>query len=204
MRRISDYRDAQDVLLARRLAELGAGTHVIDALTGFGVKWIQRIVRHADAGGYGFRARKDPGNWLDEQVERLLHGWYMVKAHEAHGELSHPAERLLKAYTTYRQVAGTPILGINEAFIVVRLYQRGMAWTKTCPGCRAGYLLVSDRNQCPVCHQLDALMCKCCAKPLPEEYTRPRRGRPRLYCGQCEGRRQPGARAHKSRLRLAG
>jgi hypothetical protein len=204
MRRISDYADAQDVLFARKLAELGAATHVIDAVTGFGLKWIQRIVRHADAGGYGFRARKDPGSWLDEQVERLLHGWYMVKAYEAHVRVAHPAERLLRSYATYRDVAGTPVLGVNDVFDVVQLHQRGMAWTKTCTECRAGYLLVSDRNQCPVCHRLDSLLCKCCGEPMPEEYTRPRRGRPRLYCGRCEGRRQ-GARARKARrLRLAG
>ncbi len=187
MGKISDFEDARDVTYSHQLAELGAATHVISALVRRrATKWITRTVREAGAGGYGFRPRNDPSAWYDEHAERLLHGWVMVNAFQANRPIEHPAARFMAAYQVYREVSGAPILGINEAFEIVDLFQCGLAYTKSCCDCGTTYLLVSERKHCPVCQWYSALFCQSCGDPLPEEFLSPRRGRPRLYCLKCE------------------
>ncbi len=186
MTKVSELSDAQDVLIAVELAKLGASVHVIEGVTGFGSRWARRMVKENKGAGYGYRRKEYPAAWFDRDPERILHGWYVVSAFIANSYIPHYATRLMEAYMTYRLVTDHPVLGINESFDIIDLYQQGNAWIRTCTSCHATHLVVSEHSQCPVCRRLEMMLCKGCGAPLPEKSKLERRGRKRIYCDNCE------------------
>lgn len=189
MVRVSDLANAEVVILAHELADLGGTAQLLERLTGFSARWCRSIVR-GQGGMQGVQRRMDdPANWFDKDAERILHGGYVVKAYWATQAVEHRAKRLIEAFNTYREINFNPILTIVQCADIIDLAESGMAWERTCTSCRQRHLVVAEHPECPVCRRLRAMLCKGCGVPLPENKSKERRGRPRWYCEICESSR---------------
>ena len=83
--------------------------------------------------------------------------------------------------------------------LVIELYEGGMARERICIQCRQTHLVVAEHAYCPLCRRVEAMLCKGCGGVLPEPSQTERRGRPRLYCSECEC-----SHAHRVLLRTNG
>lgn len=199
MSKISELDEARDVFAAVKLAELGATPQLVQKMTRFGARWARRIVRENGGSQCTYRRLEDPASWFDRKPERMLHGWFVVKAYRWHQARPHPGERLLRTIGTYRQFAPRPLLDVNMANAIIELYQGGMACERVCIQCRQTHLVVSEHAYCALCRRVESMLCKGCGGVLPEQSQRERRGRPRLYCSACEC-----SHAHRVLLRTNG
>ncbi|MGI9295886.1 MAG: hypothetical protein ACR2PS_18035 [Pseudomonadales bacterium] len=189
MARITELDNAEDVILAYELATLGATPQLIERLSSFGARWARNVVREQCGVQSCHRRKDDPANWFEKDADRILHGYYVVKAYWATNADDHRAKRLIEAFNTYRDMNFNPILDINQSADVIDLAESGMAWERTCSSCRLRHLVVSEHSECPVCRRLHAMLCQGCGDPLPETNSPERRGRPRKYCEGCENSR---------------
>lgn len=186
---VADLANAEGVILAHELAELGASPQLIDRLTGFGERFSRGIVRCKGDATCTHRRKDDPAKWFDKDSERILHGSLVVKAFWATVSDDHRAKRVIDAFNTYRQMNFSPILTVVDCADIIDLAECGLAWERTCATCRQRHLMVSEHSECPVCRRLRAMLCNGCGVPLPEDEPKERRGRPRQYCAGCESKR---------------
>jgi transcriptional activator FlhC len=189
MSRVTDLTNAQDVILAHDMARVGGTPQLLERLTGFGARWARAVVKEECGVQPAHRRKDDPAVWFEKDSERILHGYYVVKAYRRTNTDDHRASRLIEAYNTYRELSSDPILDINHCADIIELAETGMAWERTCSSCRMRHLVVTEHYECPVCRRLQAMLCKGCGDVLPEPNKTERRGRPRLYCNECETNR---------------
>jgi hypothetical protein len=180
--RAVDVDTAREVFIAVELAKCGAASTLIERLTGFGTRWVRRVVR--ENGGALARKPRDPLLWFEQRPARLLDACLFQGAYEFQPLTLPPGQPLLDTYRLYRRNASGPgLLDINECAQIVDLCRSGDARIRECIECHEPYIVLSDRMTCPVCRIIDREFCRGCGKPFIQ-----RDHHWRAYCDECSPR----------------
>ena len=201
VQRAVDLGTAGEVLVATELARCGAASTLIERETGFGPRWVRRVVR--ENGGAYARKPRDPLLFFDQRPDRLLDACLFLGAHELQArKAATPGKRLLDGYRAYRRLsAGPASLDINDCAQIVYLFRAGEGRVRQCLECPEPYIVLSDHAQCPVCRLIAREFCRACGRPFEQ-----RDHHFRAYCDDCSSRsgrstgREGGGDTHERRV----
>ncbi|MGI9302993.1 MAG: FlhC family transcriptional regulator [Gammaproteobacteria bacterium] len=193
MNAIKTRRDnARDLLLADRLAGMGARPRLLQILTSISRAASIQLCS-LDGRASASRYCRDPIHWLETRDSRLIEALRFWMCYEVYGRVEHPAERIACAYTmfvnTTPETDEGPSLEINHCHDVIRLMKEGQLLRRECHSCDGVFLTAAELRECPACRLEASCFCRSCGVALPPPAHESQVGRPRQYCANCQDSR---------------
>jgi len=182
LQRAVDRETASEILVAVDLAKLGAGAALIGELTGFGPRWVRRVVQRN--GGAIARRERDPHRWIAEEPNRSIHAAVGLCAYGLQPARATAAMKLKVSYEAYCNVMPRAhIMDVNMLAQMIELYDDGDAQMRLCTECREAHLVLAEQPMCSACRLYERTFCRACQAELPHVD-----GPPRAYCISCAPR----------------
>lgn len=180
-------REAEKVIEATRLIELGARAGLAQQLTGLERAKVNRLYRQ-------IMGRPSPSGqtpftdaWYLKDRRRLLDvsvvwGLYQQLAQESQGA----AGVLIDVYEGYRAIVNEPLLDLTRTFLVPQLVGMGIWEERHCRHCETLYLAPVDSlgSSCPGCELYYRYRCRQCGTALKVNA----KGRYSKTCPDCRAR----------------
>jgi len=163
------YLQAEKVIEATRLIELGARAGLAQQLTGLEKAKINRLYRQ-------LKGRPSPSGqtpfsdaWYLKDKRRLLHAsvvWGLYQKLLWRGP--NTARVLIDVYECYLAIVDEPLLSLTRVSLVLQLVGIGVWQERRCRYCQTQYLasVVSRGNACPGCELYYRYRCRQCGTAL--------------------------------------
>ncbi len=184
------YLQAEKVIEATRLIELGARAGLVQQLTGLEKAKVNRLYcqlmgRPSPSGQTPFS-----DTWYLKDMRRLLHAsvvWGLYQQLARKGR--NTASILIDVYEGYLAIVNEPLLSLTRVFLVPQLVAMGVWQERRCGHCQCLYLapVVSRGNTCPGCELYYRYRCRQCGTAL--EVTA--KGRYSKTCPECRSTKKP-------------
>lgn len=178
------YRQAQKVIVAVRLIELGARAGLAQQLTGLEKATVNRLY-------YQLMGRSSPSGqtpfsdaWYLKDRHRLLHAsivWGLYQNLTWKGR--NTAHIFIDVYEGYLAVVNEPLLSLTRAFFVPQLVGMGVWQERRCRHCRTLYLgpVEIRGSTCPGCELYYRYRCRQCGTTVEVSA----KGRYSKTCSDC-------------------
>jgi len=185
------YVQAEKIIEATRLIELGARAGLAQQLTGIEKAKVNRLYRQ-------LKGRPSPSGqtpfsdvWYLKDKRRLLEAsvaWGLYKK-LAQRELD-SARLLIDVYQSYQAIVSRPLLDLTRVFFIPQLVQMGMWQESRCQYCQASYLAPVEHlgHACPGCELYYRYRCRECGTALQVKT----RGRYAITCVDCRTTKNQG------------
>ncbi len=163
------YQQAEEIMVAVRLIELGARAPLIQQLTGLEKAKVNRLY-------YQMVGRSSPSGqapfsdtWYLNNSYRLLHAsivWVLYQRLSL--EERSAAHVLIDVYEGYVAVVDQPLLSLARVNFVPQLVEMGLWEERRCQNCQTSYLTPLDSRKCicPGCELFYRYRCRQCGASL--------------------------------------